>query len=129
MIVVDFSIWIDWFGPSPGVQALRLETEFEPPNVVLCDIVLLEILQGARSEAHVRRLQREFQAFQVLTVLDRSTAVMAARNFRMWRTFGIRMKKTVDLIIGSYCIDKNHALLTKDDDFQPMAQHLGLQLL
>lgn len=128
MIVVDTSIWIDWFGPDPGLQASRLGREFQPHEVILCDIVLLEILQGARSEAHSRRLEIELRTFQLVSVLDPSLAVMAARNFRTLRSVGTTMKKTADLIIGTYCIHQSHALLTKDNDFQPMAQHLGLQL-
>ena len=128
MIVVDTSIWIDWFGPLPTAEAERLRADIAPPRIVLCDIVLLEILQGARSDAQARRIELELRSFRLERTLGRNTAVASAQNFRTLRSLGRTMSKTADLIIGTFCIERGYSLLTKDRDFDPMAEHLGLVL-
>jgi predicted nucleic acid-binding protein len=96
-------------------------------NVVLVgDLILLEVLQGARDESHATRLERYLRRFEVVAMLDDRIASSAARNYRTLRARGITIRKTVDLIIGTYCIEHGHALLHDDRDFDPMREHLGL---
>lgn len=96
-------------------------------EILVGDLILLEVLQGARDEAHASRIERLLRTFQVVPMLDEDVAVEAARNFRMLRARGVTIRKTVDLIIGTFCIMQGYALLHGDRDFLPMEQHLGLR--
>lgn len=93
------------------------------------DIVLLEILQGARDEGHARRLESFLRQFILVPMLDDAIAVGAARNFRALRVRGITVRKTVDLIVGTWCIRHDVALLHDDRDFGPMRTFLGLRVV
>ena len=95
-------------------------------NVRIGDLILLEVLRGARDEAHSARLERELRQFEILTMLDDRLATIAARHYRVLRARGITIRKTADLIIGAYCIEHGHFLLHDDRDFEPMREHLGL---
>ncbi len=95
-------------------------------DVGIGDLILLEVLRGARDEAHAARLEHELRQFQVLNMLDDALAAIAARHYRALRSRGVTIRKTADLIIGTYCIENGHALLHDDRDFEPMREHLGL---
>jgi predicted nucleic acid-binding protein len=126
MIVVDTSVLIDWFrgGDSKGSRYLK-GVEYTD-DIKICDLVLMEILQGARDDLHSARIQKTLARFGSANVLDDSIAVRAAENFRRLRALGITIRKTNDLIIGTWCIENRVPLLHSDRDFAPMAEHLGL---
>jgi predicted nucleic acid-binding protein len=128
LIVVDSSVWIDWLRSGEGELTSKEWLGIDPLDVVLGDVVLLEILRGARDENHAMTIERRMSAFRFERMLDRSIAVKAARNYRLLRAHGITARNSADLIIGTFCIERGHSLLQKDRDFLPMAQHLGLQL-
>jgi len=129
VIAVDSSTWIGHFrrGESNSVRVLR--SLFGETELLVGDIVLLEILQGACDEAHAVRIARELNAFNIVRMLDEEIAVQAAHNYRALRGKGVTIRKTVDLIIGTFCIEHGHTLLHDDRDFEPMRMHLGLQVL
>lgn len=127
MIVVDSSVWIDNIRNADRDHVRRLEV-LDENQILLGDIILLEVLQGARSEADAKRLERFFSVFPIVSMLHPTLAPKVARNHRRLRVLGITVRKTTDLIIGTFCIEFGHHLLQNDRDFQPMAQHLGLQL-
>lgn len=129
MIVVDSSVWINWFRTRPERGPSVIPDHVDPDEIVIGDIVLLEILKGARSEDHARRLQRHLLKFTTATMLNHDVAVIAARNFRHLRSLGFTLRNSADLIIGTFCIENGHALLQQDRDFLPMAEHLGLWLI
>jgi len=91
------------------------------------DLVLCEVLQGLRSDAGARLVQRALSRYQPVTVCSPELAVQAAANYRFLRSRGITIRKTVDLIIGTFCIERGHRLLHSDRDFEPMERLLGLQ--
>lgn len=91
------------------------------------DLILLEVLQGARNDGHAARLEREMREFPVTNMLDGDLAVKAARNYRALRTKGITIRKTADVIIATFCIEHGHELLHDDRDFGPFSEHLGLR--
>jgi predicted nucleic acid-binding protein len=95
-------------------------------QIIICDLVLLEILQGARDDLQAARLQRALSKFRTADTLNERLAIRAAHNFRRLRSFGITIRKSNDLIIGTYCIEHGHSLLHNDRDFRPMVEHLGL---
>jgi predicted nucleic acid-binding protein len=106
-----------------------LRSLFGETELLIGDIVLLEVLQGARDEAHAVRIAHELNQFDIVAMLDPEIAVRAAHNYRALRGRGITIRKTVDLIIGTFCIEHGHTLLHDDRDFDPMRTHLGLQVL
>ena len=92
------------------------------------DIVLLEVLQGARGAQDALVIEQRLRGFDVATMLNPELAIEAAANYRLLRGLGITVRKTVDLIIGTYCIEHGHILLHDDRDFEPMRVHLGLRV-
>ena len=129
MIVVDSSTWITHFRNVASERVRTLRSLFGVKELLVGDIVLLEILQGSRDEAHAVRLAHELNAFNVARMLDEDIAVQAAHHSRILRGKGITVHKTIDLIIGTYCIAHGHTLLHDDRDFEPMREHLGLIVL
>jgi len=128
MVLVDSSAWIDFLRgkntQSVGVmRAARSEDEF-----CIGDLILLEVLQGARDEADALRIGAVLSEVTMLNLLDTMIATAAAANFRRLRALGITIRKTADLIIGTYCIENDLQLLHSDRDFDPMARHLGLRV-
>lgn len=128
MIVVDSSVWIAAFRGIVTPQSMRLKTISRARDILLGDIVLLEILQGAQSDGNAANLQKRLAPFQVVPMLSPDIAIKAAANFRVLRSKGITIRKTADLIIGTYCMEHGHSLLHADRDFNPMAEHLGLRI-
>lgn len=128
MIVVDTSVWIDFLNGRSTRQTSLLEDLLGAEPLLLGDLILLEILQGLRSEVEAARVVAALGCFDVASMLDPQLAVQAAAHYRRLRTLGVTMRKTVDLIIGTFCIANGHALLTADREFIPMANHLELRL-
>lgn len=126
MILVDSSVWIAHLRGllTPGTAKLEAAAGREP--LLIGDLILLEVLQGARDDQHAARIERLLRRFALVPLLDGDTAPRAARNYRKLRELGITIRKTADIIIGTFCIEKGHALLHDDRDFAPMEEHLGL---
>ncbi|MBB1250370.1 PIN domain-containing protein [Rhizobium sp. G21] len=126
-VVVDTSVWIDWLRDLRTEETGRLSDIVDKDELLLGDLVLLEILQGARDEGHAGRLERLLRRFTIVNMLNVDIAVAAAAHFRFLRSRGVTVRKTPDLIIGAYCLDQGCALLHSDRDYQPMVEHLGLR--
>lgn len=129
MIVVDSSVWIANLRNLDTEAVHRLKTIEEPAKIIVGDLILLEVLQGTRDKAHAVRIERDLRQFVVVPMLDPALAVRAAANFRVLRGLGITVRKTIDLIIATFCIENDHDLLHHDRDFAPFAEHLGLRTL
>lgn len=127
MILVDSSVWIAYFRGQVTPVTVKLEALAAQEAILTGDLVVLEILQGARDERHAARIERALRQYQIVSLLDADLAVLAARNYRRLRALGVTIRKTPDLIIGTYCIEQGHALLHDDRDFVPMQAHLGLR--
>ncbi len=130
MIVVDSSVWIALLRGQASRAALRLQAlvENDDDQILVGDLILLEVLQGARDDARAARIERDLRRYPIVAMLDETVAVRAARNYRLLRARGITVRKTVDMIIGTFCLAGGHALLHDDRDFDPLAEHLGLQV-
>lgn len=128
MIVVDTSVWISALRDAerPGVAQLRHETA--RGNVLLGDVVLLEILRGARDDRHAALLETHLRKYPIVTMMDDRLATAAAANYRRMRGHGFTIGALADMIIATFCIEHGHQLLQDDRDFLPMVEHLGLQL-
>lgn len=128
MIIADSSAWISLLRKDDVEVAAKLRS-FIPRGLLLVgDIILLKVLRGARDDHHARWIEQNFREFPVVGMLSPSLAIKAAGNYRNLRSKGITIRKTADLIIGTYCIEHGHSLLHSDRDFLPMAEHLGLQI-
>ena len=127
MILVDSSVWIDHLNDTAtgAVQRLRALIPVQP--LLVGDLILCEVLQGLRSDREARLVERALRRFAIVSLLDADLAVKAAAYYRALRARGITIRKTVDLIIGTFCIERGHALLHDDRDFEPMVRLLGLQ--
>lgn len=128
MIVVDSSAWIGLLrgDRSPPVDRLR-ELE-DTQNVLVGDVVLLEILRGARSAQQALAIETRLRRFAVARMLSPALARKGAALYRDLRSRGITIRKTPDLIIATYCIANRHRLLHQDRDFEPFVAHCGLLL-
>lgn len=128
MIVVDSSVWIFALRGVLRPSTVRLRQEIARGKVLIGDIVLLEILRGARDEHHAARLEADLRRLTLVTMMDVNLAIAAASNYRKLRSYGITARGFADMIIATYCIEHGHELLQDDHDFLPMAEHLGLRL-
>ena len=126
MILVDSSVWVAHLRGDRTPATAKLEAVASGEPLLIGDLILLEVLQGARDEAHAARIERGLRQYTVVPLLDTDLAPRAARNYRKLRELGITIRKTADIIIGTYCIEYRHALLHDDRDFAPMTEHLGL---
>lgn len=127
MILVDSSVWIAHLRGQTTPATAKLEAAAEREPLLVGDLILLEVLQGARNEAQAARIERALRQYAIVPLLDDGLAARAARNYRRLRDLGITIRKTADIIIGTFCIEHRHALLHDDRDFTPMEKYLGLR--
>jgi predicted nucleic acid-binding protein len=126
MIVVDSSVWIANLRREPSKAVARLRQPDVIDQVLVGDIVLLEVLQGARDDRQAALLEAGLRQFPVVAMLGADMAIAAARHYRQLSASGFTMNKIADLIIGTFCIAHDHTLLHCDADFVPM-QICGLR--
>ena len=127
IIVVDSSVWIALLRGHDTQEVHRLRAIDPPDRIVVGDLILLEVLQGARDEAHAARIERNLRRFAIMPMLGEALAVRAAAHARALRRQGVTLRKTIDLVIGTFCLERGYALLHADRDFVLMAIHLGLR--
>ncbi len=128
MIVVDSSVWIGLFAGVNTPQVERLLAVEDRTQILVGDIVMLEVLRGARSDSAARRIEHGLRQFDLARMLDPDIAVSAAGNYRRLRALGVTIRSTVDVIIATYCITYGHHLLHRDRDYDHIARHLALAL-
>jgi len=129
VILVDSSVWIDHLNNVATEPVRRLRELIPSIPFLIGDLILCEILQGLRSEREARLVERGLRQFEAVSLLDPELAVQAAANYRLLRSRGHTIRKTIDIIIGTFCIARGHVLLHDDRDFEPMVQFLGLQTI
>ena len=129
MIVADSSVWIAHLNDRPTPQVRHLRAIIGHAAILVGDLILLEVLQGLRDDREAGLVERALRRFDVVAMLDPPLAARAAANYRLLRGLGITIRKTADLIIGTFCIERGHGLLHDDRDFLPMAAHLGLRVV
>ena len=126
MIVVDSSVWIDFFNGVSTPEVDRLDALLGVTPLAIGDLILVEVMQGFRNERDVATARQLFRSLALLPLLDGSNPWKAADNYRQLRRKGITVRKTIDGIIATACIEANLPLLFSDRDFQPYVEHLGL---
>jgi predicted nucleic acid-binding protein len=126
VIVVDSSVWIDFLIGRNVPHVRRLRSALGVDEIIVGDLMLCEVLQGLDSERAARDVEALLRRFEIVPMAGDAVAVAAVRNFRSLRRRGITVGKTIDLLIGTWCIENRRPLLHNDSDFHPMARHLGL---
>ncbi len=129
MILVDSSVWIDYFLGARTPQTERLDSLLGIEPLAIGDLILTEVLQGIPDEREFEQVRRLLTALTVVDLGGEEIAIQAARNFRFLRTKGVTVRKTIDNIIATRCIQGNHVLLHKDQDFDPFVRHLNLRVV
>lgn len=127
MILVDSSVWIDYFRGLATPEAGRLDAILGQEPVATGDLILAEVLQGFASDRDFERARRLLAALVLVEIDGERIAVQAARNFRALRARGVTARKTIDTLIATRCIESGLALLYSDRDFDPFVEHLGLR--
>ena len=127
MILVDTSVWIDYFNGIDSLETDTLDKALGNETVAIGDLILIEILQGFRTDKQYNMAKELLEPLQKFEMLGLDIAVRTADNYRTLRKKGITIRKTADIIIATYCIENNIPLLFTDRDFIPLVRHLGLQ--
>jgi len=129
MILVDSSVWIDYFNGQRTWQTNVLDKLLSDVPIIIGDLILAEILQGFRSDNDYESAKNYLSALPFHQIGGYQVAVQSAQNYRILRKKGITVRKTIDVIIGTYCILEGLTLLHDDRDFDPMVSYLSLQVL
>lgn len=129
MILVDSSVWIDYFNGLDTIQTQILDRLLGVQLLLVGDIILTEVLQGFHQDNEFEQALQALQCFEQVSLLTPTLAVQSARNYRVLRQKGITVRKTIDCIIATWCIDNKCELLHRDTDFSPFEEHLGLKIV
>ncbi|TQV64749.1 MAG: PIN domain nuclease [Halothiobacillaceae bacterium] len=127
MIMVDSSVWIDFFRGTSTPQVERLDSLLGIEPLAIGDLILTEVLQGFNSDRDFNQARTMLASLDVTDIGGHDIAVQAARNFRTLRQRGVTIRKTIDTLIATRCIESDLALLYSDRDFGPFVEHLGLR--
>lgn len=127
MILVDSSVWIDYFRGAATPQAERLDSLLGNEPIATGDLILAEVLQGFVNDRDFDQARRLLTSLVIVDLAGQRIAIQAARNFRALRALGVTARKTIDAVIATRCIEGRMALLYSDRDFDPFVEHLGLR--
>ena len=129
MILVDSSVWIDYFRGAITPQTEKLDSLLTSEPLAIGDLILTEVLQGFDSEKDFNQARKLLTSLTVVELAGKEIAIQAARNFRTLRRHGVTVRRTIDSIIATRCIESGLDLLHNDRDFDPFAKHLGLRVV
>lgn len=127
MILVDSSVWIDYFRGTATPQADKLDALLDTEPIATGDLILAEVLQGFVSDRDFNQARKLLTSLTIVELGGKDVAVQAAKNFRTLRALGVTVRKTIDTIIATRCIESRLPLLYSDRDFDPFVEHLGLR--
>jgi predicted nucleic acid-binding protein len=129
MLVVDSTIWIDYFNGVENPQTDYLHQIADKTPILIGDIVLAEVLQGFREDSDFEKVRHALVKFTQVGMVNPMLALQSARNDRLLRQKGVTVRKTIDSFIATYCIENEHDLLHNDSDFDGYEKHLGLKVV
>lgn len=128
MILVDTSVWIDYFNGVENKKTNLLDSSLSEQSVLIGDIILTEVLQGFNKDSDFKQAKQALEYLSCVQLVDKNLAIKAATNFRFLRSKGKKNRKTVDMLIGTWCIEHEVELLHNDRDFDQMATCLPLKI-
>ena len=129
MILVDSSVWIDYFNGVRTPQTDKLDGLLGQELLVIGDLILTEVLQGFDNDREFATARKLLTSLTVIEIGGIDIAIAAAQNYRTLRKHGISIRKTIDTVIATRCIERGYDLLHSDRDFEPFATHLGLRVV
>ena len=127
MVVVDSSVWIDYFHGKSTWQVDCLEIILTQKRVVIGDLIIIEILQGAKTKKAWRQIEKIISYLSYKDMLGKNLAYKSAKNYRYLQSKGYTVRKSIDVMIGTFCLENNYTLLHNDKDFIPLEKELGLK--
>ncbi len=127
MVLVDSSVWIDYFNGKETPATNQLDSLLGIEPVSIGDLILTEVLQGFRKDSEYETAKDLLTALKIYKILGIKMAILAADNYRTLRKKGVTVRKTADTLIATFCIEQNIPLLFSDKDFNPFVKHLGLR--
>jgi predicted nucleic acid-binding protein len=129
LILVDSSVWIDYFNGTITPQTEKLDRLLGAEPLAIGDLIFTEVLQGFGEDTDFNTAKKLLTSLEVVNLGGAHVGIQAARNFRTLRSRGITIRKTIDTIIATCCIENGHDLLHDDRDFDAFAKHLGLRVV
>lgn len=129
MLVVDTSVWVDYFNGVENPQTDFLNAILDKTPILIGDLILAEVLQGFRHDPDFEKVRRILGKFMQESMVNPVLAVQSARNYRFLRQKGVTVRKTIDSLIATFCIENDHELLHNDSDFDGYEKHLGLRVI
>ena len=129
MILVDSSVWIDYFKGAITAQTESLDGLLGSEPLAIGDLILTEVLQGFDNERDFKDARKMLTSLMVVELGGQEIAIQAAKNFRALRRLGVTVRKTIDTVIATRCIESGYYLLHNDRDFEPFVKHLGLRVV
>jgi predicted nucleic acid-binding protein len=127
LVIVDSSAWIEYFRDSGHVIIKDIEHALEHDVIVLGDLIYCEILQGIKSINEERRVKFILTSLYPRIIGGFAICEKAAQNYKLLRAKGATIRKTIDVIIGTFCIENNYSIIHNDRDFGPLEKILGLK--
>ena len=129
MILVDSSVWIDYFRGEDTAQTEKLDGLLDREPLAIGDLVLAEVLQGFTNNGDFNKAMSLLTSLDIVDIGGVNIAIQAAKNFRTLRGLGITVRKTIDTLIATRCIESGYVLLHNDRDFEPFVKHLKLRVV
>ncbi|MBE1425975.1 putative nucleic acid-binding protein [Desulfomicrobium macestii] len=129
MIVADTSAWIDYFRGTVAPHTDLLDRELSKSRIIIGDLIMTELLQGFSGEREFQVARQLMESLEYRDFVGKDMAIAAAQNYRILRRKGITVRKTIDVLIATFCIENGVELIHNDRDFDPMEQVLGLRVL
>jgi predicted nucleic acid-binding protein len=129
LILVNSSAWIDYFKGAITEQTEKLDELLGHEPLAIGDLILTEVLEGFDDDRSFNAARRMLTSLTVVELGGQEIAIQAARNFRALRRLGVTVRKTIDTVIATRCIESGYRLLHSDRDFDPFAKHLGLRIV
>jgi predicted nucleic acid-binding protein len=129
MILVDSSIWIDYFNGNQTSQTDWLDSSLGNVPIIISDLILTEVLQGFQNDKDFKIAKDLLLGIPFMSMGRQELALESAMNYRFLRRKGVAVRKTIDIIIGTFCIQNQLTLLHCDRDFEPMVKYLGLGMI
>jgi predicted nucleic acid-binding protein len=129
VVIVDTTVWVDYLRGVRNPETDWLNVELDRQRLGLTDIILCEVLQGVRDDRVAKTVERELTKFQVFEMGGLVLARDAASNYRILRSRGHTVRRTIDCLIATFCLHGAHSLLHRDRDFDPFEQLLALSVI
>ena len=129
MVIVDTTVWVDYFRGVANPETDWLHAELEGQRLGLTDMIVCEVLQGVRDAVAAKAVERELVKLEVFDMCGVDLAREAARNYRTLRVRGHTVRKTIDCLIATFCIREQHSLIHRDRDFDPFERFLELSVI